>query len=380
MRDRLARKSFHFKPHFPSSGIDPKSCSPDVEEALATWLFEKGIPSPSFIIQTGRGLAAIWLCEELPPQALGRWSAAIRALVELLSPFGADKACTDPARVFRIPGTINPKSGKEVTITGGIHERQNFDDLADRIYIALQRPARSELNARKNNRKGSRKRQTGTKTMPRGLSPAKRFGQILEDLDTIRHSHGGLLPEGLRNTWLHIYATALTHQKNLTDIEEKIEAMARLAVPGLDPGEIKAIARQAAEKAAMPPDLPNKPGARYHYSGAEITQRLCVSALDAQRLGLKQIMPLEGRKRRKAEKERLRRAAKGAVSREEYRKNLQRGKVLDGSAVQETTSASDGDTSRNTQKPKPNRSVPATGEYPLSYTKLTPPLGSVTLK
>ncbi|MDX1779862.1 MAG: hypothetical protein R3256_00950 [Thalassovita sp.] len=322
----------------------------DVEETLVTWLFEKGIPSPSFIIQTGRGLAAIWLCEELPPQALGRWSAAIRALVELLSPFGADKACTDPARVFRIPGTNNPKSGNEVAVSGGTHERHYFDDLADCIYIALQRPTRAELTARKNNRKGSCNRKTATTTMPRGLSPAKRFTQILEDLDTIRLSHGGLLPEGLRNTWLHIYATALTHQKNVDDIEGKIERMARLAVPGLNPGEIKAIARQAAEKAAKPADLPNKPGARYHYRGAEIAQRLCVSSLDAQRLGLKQIMPQEERKRRKAEKERLRRAAKGAVSREEYRRNLQHRKVPDSSAVQEASTASDRNTPRNTQR------------------------------
>jgi hypothetical protein len=81
-------------------------------------------------------------------RAFQRWQAAQRCLVERLAPLGADPACCGAARVLRISGTKNSKSGRTVTVVRGDGRRYRFDDLADAIYRTTGRPTRRELAAR----------------------------------------------------------------------------------------------------------------------------------------------------------------------------------------------------------------------------------------
>ena len=67
---------------------------------------EAGIPAPSYVLGTGRGLAAVWLVEILPREVLPRWQALQAALVERLRPLGADPRARDVARVLRLAGTL----------------------------------------------------------------------------------------------------------------------------------------------------------------------------------------------------------------------------------------------------------------------------------
>ncbi|AUR06472.1 hypothetical protein [Phaeobacter inhibens] len=273
------------------------------------------MPQPSIVIHTGRGLAAIWLIKETPVSALPRWQGAMRALIEFSTSYGADKACRDATRIFRIPGTINEKSGRVVNVSGGTGVRYRFDALSDRVYRASGRPTRSELEERKKQKK-TRKR-AGT-AMPRGLPQAQRFQLILDDLEVIRNAHGGVIPTGLRNSWLHFHATCLTHIGGIRDIEGVVRKTAEMATPGLKQGEIKAIARQAEEKARLVRTTSVWNDGRYHYKGATIAERLGVTPEMACTLGLQQIIPDQERKRRRAEAERQRRSDNGAMSREEY--------------------------------------------------------------
>jgi len=287
----------------------------EVQSALAAHLLVTGMPQPSVFLQTGRGLASIWLIEPIPVSALRRWQGAMGALIDLAEPFGADKACKDAARVFRIPGTLNEKSQREVRVSGGSAERYRFDDLADQIYRAAGRPTRAELQERKKHRAKKRK---ANATMPCGLPQAERFRLIRDDLAAFRDAHGGLIPTRLRNTWLHFHATCLTHLPEVIDLEAEILRAAQSATPGLDRSEVTAIVRQATEKAKLRTSATTWADGRYHYKGATMAEQLGITPDLARALGLKQVIPEEERKRRKAEAERQRRADNGAMSRDEY--------------------------------------------------------------
>ena len=85
----------------------------DLEERV----FGSELPYPTFVIDSGRGLYLIWkFSKSEDKNALPRWSRTQDYLINALSRYGADSACRDAARVFRVPNTINSKSGTRVTI------------------------------------------------------------------------------------------------------------------------------------------------------------------------------------------------------------------------------------------------------------------------
>lgn len=78
--------------------------------------FEIKIPSPTFIVNSGRGLYLIWKLDYTSGKAISRWTATQRFLVNTLAEVGADKNAMDGARILRMPGTLNGKSGTEVKV------------------------------------------------------------------------------------------------------------------------------------------------------------------------------------------------------------------------------------------------------------------------
>ncbi|SES21933.1 hypothetical protein SAMN04490244_107171 [Tranquillimonas rosea] len=195
-------------------------------------LVSLNLPEPSVILSTGRGLAAIWLINPLPPQALPRWQSAQNALIEMFKPLGADPACCDAARVTRLPGSLNTKSQTIASIIGGSLERYDFDRFADDIYIAAGRPTREQLSLQKKRRKKATARKHSG-----GLATAVRFKVVMQDLERLRLSWGGRVPKGVRNIWLHLYATCLSHTSNEREIPDLVRSMATEATPGLSPSE-----------------------------------------------------------------------------------------------------------------------------------------------
>jgi DNA-binding transcriptional regulator YiaG len=86
---------------------------------------------PSQIVRTGRGLLVRWIFDEfLPGGALPRWKHVQAKLYALFQTFNSDNRALDASRIFRVIGSINPKSGFLVReIFGGT--KINFDDLAN---------------------------------------------------------------------------------------------------------------------------------------------------------------------------------------------------------------------------------------------------------
>ena len=78
--------------------------------------FNKTIPATNYILDSGRGLALIWLINKVPSQALPLWKAIEEYLYNQLKEFGADRQALDATRILRVPGSINSKSKTVVSI------------------------------------------------------------------------------------------------------------------------------------------------------------------------------------------------------------------------------------------------------------------------
>lgn len=111
-------------------------------EALAAALryhcAEEGLPPPSLIIYSGRGLQAKWLLTRpLPSRAVIRWSEVQRALGQRLKPLGADAQARDASRVLRLVNTVNTRSGEMASVISvtegedGEPLRYGFEYLAE---------------------------------------------------------------------------------------------------------------------------------------------------------------------------------------------------------------------------------------------------------
>ena len=72
--------------------------------------FGQALPEPNMVIFSGRGLVLIWNIEPIPYKAMPLWRAVETFFVEQLKEVGADTKATDPARIFRLAGTINSKN------------------------------------------------------------------------------------------------------------------------------------------------------------------------------------------------------------------------------------------------------------------------------
>lgn len=78
--------------------------------------FNKIIPETNYILDSGRGLALIWLINKVPSQALPLWKAIEEYLYKQLKEFGADRQALDATRILRVPGSTNSKSKTVVSI------------------------------------------------------------------------------------------------------------------------------------------------------------------------------------------------------------------------------------------------------------------------
>ena len=91
--------------------------------------FGQTIPEPNMVIFSGRGLVLIWNIEPIPYMAMPLWRAVETYFTEQLKDLGADSKATDPARVFRLAGTINSKNNSIVRAEYRHAYRYDIHDL-----------------------------------------------------------------------------------------------------------------------------------------------------------------------------------------------------------------------------------------------------------
>lgn len=169
---------------------------------------EAGLPTPSVLIYSGRGIQAKWLLNgTIPRQALPRWNACQRYLVDRLAHIGADPMAKDASRVLRTIQTVNSKSGEVCRVvhitndSNGQPIRYNFEYLAE----ALLPTSRWVIEQQRQEQSDRRKRKSqafllvpgGKADNLRGFSGRQLAWDRLEDLRKLAELRGGV-NEGCR--------------------------------------------------------------------------------------------------------------------------------------------------------------------------------------
>jgi hypothetical protein len=177
------------------------------------------VPPVSIWLRSGRGVWGIWLIRaddsEGPARAWPEAAAAHRRiemrLVELFADAGADPGCTDTARVMRIPGSRNGKSGSLVRFEVSIDDATGqpfaytLNALANWLGVDGVKP-RQERGARKPpNPRLSRNGKRGV--LARAELCRRRFERLCE----LRGPSG--FEVGIRHYAAWILALCLRHSK-----------------------------------------------------------------------------------------------------------------------------------------------------------------------
>ncbi|KTB68230.1 replication protein [Pseudomonas fluorescens] len=293
---------------------------------------EEGLPAPSVLIYSGRGIQAKWLLDgTIPRQALPRWNACQRYLVDRLAHVGADPMAKDASRVLRTIETVNSKSGEVCRVvhvtndTDGQPVRYNFEYLAEALLptarwtIEQQRQKHSERVKRKP--KPFHLVPGGKADNLRGFSGRQLAWDRLEDLRKLAELRGGV-NEGSRMQHLfwRLNFLLLSGATNSKQMYHEASALARELDPQWNSRSkelmtlfCKAKAFEAGEKVSFggkdyPPLYTPKNGTLIN---------LFRITVDEQRQ-LKTIISSEMALERDRKRDEVRRRAAGAVDRKTY--------------------------------------------------------------
>jgi hypothetical protein len=205
------------------------------------------LPAPSFVMHTGRGLHAYWLHAPVPSQALPVWQRCQDTIIAALASAGADKAAKDCARVLRLAGSVNSKTGTHVHGLVLDPEPWIFRDLCDEILgyrIAHEKPKATVRSIEAARAKTGARQSTG--------SIYDRWYLVYQDLLAIgRWYDFGGIPPGHRNNWLFASAVALSWFAHPETLEAELIGQARVWTPYLTEKEVRAAYQSPLERARM---------------------------------------------------------------------------------------------------------------------------------
>lgn len=293
---------------------------------------DEGIPEPSIILSSGKGLQLKWLLTKpVPAQALPRWNAVQKHLGELLVDMGADACARDASRVLRLVGTVNSKNGeiaRVIHVSGSVTDpqRHSFDQMAALVLPHERMSHRPEAPSKQSRRQPLKLIQGGYAGNLRVLSGGQLSWDRLHDLRKLVEIRGGV-SEGER--MLHLF-----WQLNFAALSGQVHSAvfwsnARELASQLDPGwgarlsELSTLYQKAKAYNA---------GERIEFQGKTIkplytprNQKLIdlFQITDDEQQQLRTIITRELAAERHAERERARRRAAGAQSREDYLKTAE---------------------------------------------------------
>ena len=193
-----------------------------------------GVPRPSLIVYSGRGLQCKWLYDKpIPRKALPRWEAVQRELVQKFAQYGADQNAKDCSRILRIEGTMNTKSKRYVYVVYRQHDEQTevrrygFDAFADSILPFTREELRQKRQARSICQKKSEQQNASSTLTIQTLHKAR-----AADLVKLAELRGGI-KEGHREVFLFDLMCSLTLSGECTDATffAKAQAMAAQCCP-----------------------------------------------------------------------------------------------------------------------------------------------------
>lgn len=108
-------------------GLQPDEQTIELVLETARWA---GLPVPTYVTQSGRGLYAKWLfTEPVTATHLPAWQALQQVILHVFSKLKADPNARDVARVLRLSETINSKTNTEVTSSECSGQLYDFHEL-----------------------------------------------------------------------------------------------------------------------------------------------------------------------------------------------------------------------------------------------------------
>jgi hypothetical protein len=208
----------------------------DMVRELCWHCRDEDIPAPSIILSSGRGYYAKWFWSRPVPRAeVGRAIAINRALVRRLTRFRADPQAVDMARILRIPGSINAKTGGMVAIvwiseSDGGPITYDFDTFARDI---LPLPVDASPDGLLQDGPSRLWRKTLPDACPGLFNREAWHWGVLEDLRTLaalRYS-GGMVEPGMRDLFGHLAACQLARVVPVHVLYREIVAILRTLLP-----------------------------------------------------------------------------------------------------------------------------------------------------
>ncbi len=315
--------------------VDMRGDPEQIAQRLALHCDDVGIPPPSIVVYSGRGLQAKWLLESpVPRRALPRWNRCQEVIVERLAAYGADSKARDASRVLRLVGATNTKSGEVARVVGlqeqdGEPARYSFEYLCEwllpvsREKIERRRQQWTAAND-EHGRRGLASLSSGRQRQTSGLrsfSGRQLAWHRLEDLRRLADLRGGVR-EGERMLHLHwqLNFLLLSGATNSQQMWFEAQALARSIDPAwlheksaLSTLYTKARAFEAGEKVEF--NGQTYP-ALYTPKSSHIIDLFGIT--DEEQRQLQTIITPALARERHSDREKARRAAAGAIPRDEY--------------------------------------------------------------
>lgn len=204
-------------------------------------LSDAKLPRPTFVMMSGRGWHLYWTHNPTSKKTLPDWQLCQDTINQSLRGIGADPAARDCARVLRMAGTKHSTAG---TVTRGLvldPAPYDFDHLCDEVVGARKPWAEPKQQLRLERQKrppadvqdlsiARAKRGQGVR---RDKSIYRWWDHVYTDLMTIGTYYDvGGVPEGYRDTWLHLSAVALTWFADPETARGELADHARRWTPG----------------------------------------------------------------------------------------------------------------------------------------------------
>lgn len=202
------------------------------EQVIGLLEGEKDYPTPSFYIDSGRGLYIIWLLENTYATTASKkyWKAIEKTLISVFSDYGADEKVHDIARVLRLVGSTNGKTGKKVRLVDSPNyksispfnnvERYELGDIAEYFWGAR------EIYEHKKKEPIKRKKRKQTQKVIQLKNTFTLNYNRYKDLETLVDLRADKKEEGCREYLLFLYRLNLLY----CNIEPKVALEMTLAL------------------------------------------------------------------------------------------------------------------------------------------------------
>lgn len=289
-------------------------------------VFGQALPEPNMVIFSGRGLVLIWHIEPLPIEAMPLWRAVETFFVEQLKEVGSDTKATDPARIFRLAGSINSKNN---AIVRAEYRHDYRYDIHQLQYDYLPELSPKKLAVKKKGRKTKIVRMFNVYTLH--LSRARDLAKLVELREGDINTRQNLL-------FLYRYFTCCFTDDPAKALDDTLSLNSEFRRP-LSEREVRSATKSAERAWAARSDAKANeiaksfgyPGAGYNMSNSDIIDWLDITPQEQRHLS--SIIGKDEKRRRNTEARRKKRREEGMKPREEYLSEAEQKRLLIRNAI-----------------------------------------------